>query len=117
MYLFNFRRPLNPTTISLATMTAAIAIALSSPALAVDGRTAVGQCIDKTATGARCAWNVNDKGEIDICDKSGCQFCASATSECTPARISVHHRPTNGLPAGTQVMTPVGWFTVSGARK
>ena len=39
---------------------------------ATKGREAVGMCIDSTASGARCAWSVNDKGEIDICNKNGC---------------------------------------------
>ena len=57
---------------TFAAIMAATVIA-SSPALAIDGRTAVGVCIDSTAT--RCAWSVNDKGEIDICNQSGCVFC------------------------------------------
>ena len=116
MSLFSFRKPLSSTAISLAAIAGTVAIMLSSPASAVDGRTAVGQCIDETATGARCGWSVNDKGEIDICDKSGCQYCASATSQCVSANI-VHHRPPRGMPAGTLVMKPVGMFTVGMNRK
>ncbi|HEY9642821.1 MAG TPA: hypothetical protein V6C57_20200 [Coleofasciculaceae cyanobacterium] len=62
------------------------AIALSLPAWAIDGRTAVGQCIDSTATGARCGWSVSKDGSIDICNKNGCVTCPSATGECTMAR-------------------------------
>jgi hypothetical protein len=94
----------------LAVTLGAITITVSTPALAVDGRTRVGQCIDATANGQRCGWSVNDKGEIDVCDKSGCQYCASATSECTSARII--HRPPPGLPTGTTVVTSLGSFTV-----
>ena len=43
---------------------AALVIAPFGSASATDGRTAVGMCIDSTASGARCAWSVNDKGEI-----------------------------------------------------
>jgi hypothetical protein len=113
---FNCRKPLNSTAIGLAAIAGAVALMLSSPASAVDGRTAVGQCIDSTASGARCGWSVNDKGEIDICDKSGCQYCASATAQCVSANV-VHRRPPRGLPAGTLVMTPVGMFTVGMNRK
>ena len=116
MSLINCRKPLSSTAISLAAIVGAVGIMLSGPASAVDGRTAVGQCIDETATGARCGWSVNDKGEIDICDKSGCQYCASATSQCVSANL-VHHRPPRGLPVGTQVMTPIGMFTVGMNRK
>ena len=52
---------------------------LASPAQVTDGRTAIGICIDSTASGARCEWSVNDKGEIDICNKNGCVYCSSAT--------------------------------------
>jgi hypothetical protein len=57
----------------------------STPSLAIDGRAAVNACIDSTAGGARCAWSVNDEGEIDICNKNGCITCPSATEECTMA--------------------------------
>ena len=50
------------------------------PAFAIDGRTAVGLCIDSNASGKRCAWAVNDKGEIDICTAHGCvELCTMQT--------------------------------------
>jgi hypothetical protein len=77
------------TFFGLATMS------LSSPAWAVDGRTAVGMCIDSTASGARCGWSVSKDGSIDICNKNGCVTCPSATSQCTVARKI----PVRGLPS------------------
>lgn len=67
-------------------------------AWATDGRTAVGMCIDSRASGARCEWSVNGKGEIDICNKNGCVTCPSAKGECTKtASMKTHpsgpHRP------------------------
>jgi hypothetical protein len=59
---------------------------LSTASFAVNGREAVGACIDSTATGARCGWAVSTDGSIDVCDKSGCVTCPSATSECVPAK-------------------------------
>jgi hypothetical protein len=97
------------------TLGAITTITLPTPALAVDGRTRVGQCIDATASGQRCGWSVNDKGEVDVCDKTGCVTCPSATSECTPARI-VHDRPRPGLPPGTVINTPVGAFQIGQRR-
>jgi hypothetical protein len=81
---------------------------LSTSASAVDGRTAVGNCIDSTG---RCAWAVNDKGEIDVCSDGGCVTCPSATSECKTARTG-RTRPTRPLPVGTRVVTALGSFTV-----
>lgn len=81
---------------------------LSTSASAVDGRTAVGNCIDSTG---RCAWSVNKEGEIDICSDGGCVTCPSATSECTTARKG-RLRPTRPLPVGTKVVTALGSFTV-----
>ncbi len=75
------------------------AIGLSFPAHAIDGRTAVGMCIDSTATGARCGWSVSQDGSIDICNKNGCVTCPSATGECTVAREApVQPLPTQPLP-------------------
>jgi hypothetical protein len=85
---------------------------LASPALVTDGRTAIGICIDSTASGARCEWSVNDKGEIDICNKNGCVYCPSATSQCTVASRT-RPRPRLSLPVGAVVMTPVGIFSVT----
>lgn len=84
-------------------------LVLSSPAYATDGRTAVGMCIDSTASGARCEWSVNDKGEIDICNKNGCVYCPSATSECEVSRT--RPRPNKALP-GAIVSTELGWYEV-----
>jgi hypothetical protein len=95
-----------------AAMFFSIAFLAPTPAFAIDGRTAVGMCIDSTADGTRCAWNVNDKGQINICNKSGCVYCESATSECVVA-AKTHPRPTKGLPAGTTVETPLGQFKVT----
>jgi hypothetical protein len=78
----------------------------ASPAMAIDGRSAVGICIDSTASGARCEWSVNDKGEIDICNKSGCVYCASGAAECTVAARTRPH-PTRALPVGATVKTTV----------
>jgi hypothetical protein len=102
--------PLAPTAlrsvgIVFGTILVAI-VALSTAALAIDGRTAVGVCIDSTASGARCAWAVNDKGEIDICNKNGCVYCPSATSECTVAKKG-RPRPTRALPVGVKIETPI----------
>lgn len=68
-------------------------ISLSSPAWAIDGRTAVGMCIDSTASGARCAWSVSKDGSIDICNKNGCVTCPSATGECEVARQAPVKQP------------------------
>lgn len=86
---------------------ATLVVALASPASAIDGRTAVGVCIDKTASGARCAWSVNDKGEIDICDSSGCYYCADAKAECTAAAKG-RPKPKRALPVDTTFSTPLG---------
>lgn len=108
---------LGPQTMSRATVMffaaimAMIGVTLSTPALATDGRTAVGQCIDSTASGARCAWSVSKDGSIDICNKSGCVTCPSATGECTVARKG-RKRPTTPLPVGTEVITEVGSFKI-----
>ncbi|HEX5213485.1 MAG TPA: hypothetical protein VFW22_17300 [Pseudolabrys sp.] len=103
-------------SITVAAFAATLAIAtfaLPRPAHAIDGRTAVGACIDSTASGARCSWSVNDKGEIDICDKSGCTYCKSADSECVAAARKGRPHPTTGLPPGTTITTAVGTFKVS----
>ena len=86
--------------------------ALLPEALATDGRTAVGMCIDSTASGARCSWSVNDKGEIDICNKNGCVYCASATAQCVVASRS-RPRPRYSIPAGAELSTSIGSFRIS----
>jgi hypothetical protein len=92
--------------LAVSTFVAMLIVTTATPALAIDGRTAVGVCIDSTASGARCAWSVNDKGEIDICNKSGCVYCPSATGDCTVAARG-RPRPTRTLPVGTTVKTAV----------
>jgi hypothetical protein len=111
MFEFSFRRTFRRAAFILAATLATIAATLTTPALAIDGRNAVGICIDNTANGAHCAWSVNDKGEIDICNKSGCVYCASATAECTAAKGRA--RPTSSLPVGTTVKTAVGTLSVT----
>jgi len=91
---------------------AVVLFGFTSSAFAVDGRTAVGMCIDSTASGARCGWSVNDKGEIDICNKNGCVTCPSATSQCTVASRT-RPRPGLSLPDGSTVLTPVGIYRVT----
>jgi hypothetical protein len=95
------RRTLAPVFLALAGVLFALA-----PASAIDGKTAVAICIDSTASGAQCLWSVNDKGEIDICNKSGCVYCPSESGECTAAKQRA--RPTRTLPVGTMVKTPFG---------
>jgi hypothetical protein len=85
----------------------------SIPSFATKGRDAVGMCIDSTASGARCVWSVNDKGEIDICNKYGCITCPSADSDCkivSSSRPRPH--PKGVLPVGTKVETSLGSFEV-----
>ena len=90
----------------------AVTLTVSTPASATKGREAVGMCIDSTANGSRCAWSVNDKGEIDICNKNGCVYCPSATSDCTVVSRA-RPRPSLTLPPGTKVQTTLGAHTVS----
>jgi hypothetical protein len=71
--------------LAFAATLAVTAATLPTSAWAVNGRTAVGNCIDSTASGARCGWAVSKDGSIDVCNKSGCVTCASAEAECTPA--------------------------------
>jgi len=89
----------------------AILLSWAASSFAINGREAVGMCIDSTAGGARCAWNVNSKGEIDICNKSGCVYCPSAEGTCTVA-AKIHKPPTHTLPSGATVETKLGTFKV-----
>lgn len=100
--------------LTLAALAAAIIVTPSPPALATDGRTAVGMCIDSTASGERCAWSVNDKGEIDICNRSGCVYCPSATGQCTVAKR--RPRPSRTLPVDASIATSAGSFKVTARR-
>jgi len=100
-----------PFRMTLVAIVAAFACTVASQALATDGRTAVGMCIDSTASGARCVWGVDkETGAIDICNKNGCVTCPGATKQCSVANH--RPRPTRGLPVGTKVVTAVGTFTV-----
>ena len=89
-------------------------LTLSTSASAETGREAVGRCIDTNGPGSRCAWSVNAKGEHDICDRNGCKYCASATSECVAASEG-RPKPSTMLPVGTTVVTELGAFTIQPA--
>lgn len=95
--------------------TAGASLMVASPAAATDGRTAVGMCIDSTASGARCGWAVGSDGSIDICNKNGCITCPSAEGECAVADVT--HPPPRGLPVGAKVTTALGAFTVRAVTK
>jgi hypothetical protein len=85
--------PLTPKRI-LAVIALTLSVyVLSAPASAIDGRNAVNQCVNLTASGARCSWAVNSKGEVDVCTKSGCVTCPSATGTCVKARTGVPTKP------------------------
>ncbi len=109
MFALGSKTVFRATVIIFAAIVAVLT--LSTPASAIDGRTAVGQCIDSTASGARCAWAVSKDGSIDICNKNGCVTCPSATSECTMARKG-RLRPITTLPVGTEVITELGSFII-----
>jgi len=64
----------------IATATLTLAAAFTAPALATDGRTAVGLCIDR---GPACHWQVDAAGGIDIMVDGHWISCPSATGECT----------------------------------
>ena|SRR5579863_1385688 len=108
---------LNGTFLSTSMITMAIfvviAIASPTPAHATKGREAVGMCIDSTANGSRCAWGVNDKGEIDICNKNGCVYCPSADGDCVVAS-KTRPKPVRTFPVGATVtIESLGSFKVS----
>jgi hypothetical protein len=90
-----------------STLVAFACLFFANSASAIDGRTAVGMCIDSKI---RCAWSVNSGGEIDICTQHGCVYCPSATEECTMAKK--RPRPSRYLPDGAVVSTVLGDFTV-----
>jgi hypothetical protein len=106
-----FKKSFRRVTFILAAALVAIATTLPVPAFATNGRTTVGMCIDSTASGAHCAWSVNDKGEIDVCNKRGCVYCPSATAECTAAKG--RKRPIRTLSVGSTVKTSVGSVEVT----
>jgi hypothetical protein len=111
MFAFAYQTKSRTAVVVLAAIAALGVASLATPAFAVDGRTAVGMCIDGTAKGLRCGFSVNDKGEIDICNKNGCVYCKSATDQCTMARQG-RPKPTRPLPAGATVNTKLGAFEV-----
>jgi hypothetical protein len=97
---------------SFGAAVAVLAVAMPMPVMAIDGKAAVGICIDISASGRRCEWSLGDKGEIDICYRNGCVFCPAATGQCTAAG-KTRPRPARRLPIGTKVITPVGTFEVA----
>jgi len=97
---------------AIALIGGTIMLLSSTPVSATKGREAVGMCIDSTASGSRCAWNVNDKGEIDICNKNGCVYCPSATGDCKVVSRS-RPRPRMSLPVGAKVETVLGKHEVA----
>jgi hypothetical protein len=97
---------------SILAATAFFFILLSpTQAHAIDGRGAVGACIDSTASGARCGWNMNGAGEINICNKNGCVYCQSADAQCVIAKSgSTPIGAGKRLPPGTKVQTSLGTY-------
>lgn len=81
------QRMIWPAFTALGLVLAVLGATLSTPAFAVDGRTAVGTCIDNSET-LRCGWAVSKDGSIDVCNKNGCVTCPSATDECKPAAVT-----------------------------
>jgi hypothetical protein len=63
------------------TATLSIAAAFTGPALALDGRHAVGACIDRGPT--HCSWTRDAAGGIDIMVDGHWISCPSAEGECT----------------------------------
>jgi len=114
MSSLNIHAGLGATAMAFAAIL--VASAAATPASATNGRTAVGMCIDSTATGARCGWAVGDDGSIDICNKNGCITCPSADGECTVAAVK-QTPPARGLPIGATVTTKLGAFTVRAVSK
>jgi len=110
MSRFACYRMLRQTIVAIAGTLVTIS-ALSTPAWAIDGAAAVALCIDSTASGAQCVWSANDKGEINVCNKSGCVYCPSANDECTAAKT--RSRPARTLPVGTTVKTTLGSVVMS----
>lgn len=96
---------------SISMLVCTLILICTSKSFATTGREAVGMCIDSTAGGARCAWSVNGKGEVDVCNKSGCVTCPSAEGTCTVAK-TLHH-PTRGIPVGATVTTELGTFKIT----
>ena len=85
MFTFTSQKLSRATTMAFLAIVGMTAATLSTPASATNGRTAVGMCIDSTASGARCGWSVSKDGSIDICNKNGCVTCASADAQCVAA--------------------------------
>jgi hypothetical protein len=63
----------------IVTATLSLAAAFTAPALATDGRTAVGLCIDR---GPACKWQVDAAGGIDIMVDGHWISCPGATAQC-----------------------------------
>jgi hypothetical protein len=106
------RLAISSARVILAAIIMLIAVTAPAPVFAINGRDAVNTCIDITASGARCGWAVDKQtGGIDVCNKSGCVHCDSASAECTLARKT--HPPQRSLPVGTTITTEMGSFKVS----
>jgi hypothetical protein len=99
MFTLSFQKHSRAAAMAFFAIIGVTAAALSAPASATNGRTAVGMCIDSTASGARCGWSVSKDGSIDICNKSGCVTCPSADAQCVAAARA---------PKGPIVTKPIG---------
>ncbi len=116
MSAFGYSMTCRAAATAFAAILATAGVTLATPAAATNGRTAVGMCIDSTASGARCGWAVSSDGSIDICNKNGCITCPSADGECTAADAT-HKPPPWSLPIGAKVTTSLGVFTVRAPSK
>jgi hypothetical protein len=85
MFTLNSQKLGQAAAMTFLAVVGVTAVTLSTPASATNGRTAVGMCIDSTASGARCGWSVSKDGSIDICNKNGCVTCPSADAQCVAA--------------------------------
>jgi hypothetical protein len=99
MFIFNSQKLVRAAAMAFLAIVGVTAVTLSTPASATNGRTAVGMCIDSTASGARCGWSVSKDGSIDICNKNGCVTCPSADAQCVAAARA---------PKGPVVTRPLG---------
>ena len=85
------------------TLGAALSIgaAFTAPAMALDGRHAVGLCIDNP----KCSYTVDKAGGIDIMVNGHWVSCPGATKECTAVdrtggKTTVSHVPVESLLRG-----------------
>jgi hypothetical protein len=99
MFTFNSQKLGQAAAMAFLAIVGVTAVTLATPASATNGRTAVGMCIDSTASGARCGWSVSKDGSIDICNKNGCVTCPSADAQCVAAARA---------PKGPVVTRPIG---------